>query len=133
MNTNPQPSQSTSSDAHKQSSGARRQYSETFKAELLQACAQPGANVSAMARSHGIRANQVRRWLQKAKAGSHTGRTGTPNAQPKPGFVAVALQSSAPAQADIRMSLQSGDKHLQIQWPISASSQCAQWLREVLA
>ena len=131
MNTNPEPNQP---EVQTQTRGTRRQYSETFKAELLQACTQPGANTSAVARSHGIRANQLRRWLQKAKGSFDTAKAGAPKAQPQPSFVAVARKSEPAAQADIRMNLQSGATRIQIDWPLQASSQCAQWLlREVLA
>ena len=64
MNSNPTPErdQSISPDAQTPTLRVRRQYSETFKAELLQACDQPGATVSAVARKHALRPNQLRRW-----------------------------------------------------------------------
>ena len=42
-----------------------------------------------------------------------------------------ALPSAPPAE--IRIELQHGNTAVQIHWPLQASSQCAQWLREVLA
>jgi transposase len=54
-----------------------------------------------------------------------------------PAFIPVKLESEplrpAVLHADIRIELQHGATAVQIHWPISASSQCAQWLREVLA
>jgi transposase len=54
-----------------------------------------------------------------------------------PGFMPVKLESVAPAccvpLADIRIEFQHARGAMQIHWPLAASSQCAQWLREVLA
>jgi len=41
----------------------RRTYSKQFKAEVAQQCLMPGASVSAIALSHGINANVIRKWL----------------------------------------------------------------------
>jgi len=41
----------------------RRTYDKQFKAELAQQCLIPGASVSAIALSHGINANVIRKWL----------------------------------------------------------------------
>ncbi len=68
MNTNPESSQQAEIKGETQARSARRQYSEEFKSELINACAQAGANISAVARSHAIRPNQLRRWLKKARS-----------------------------------------------------------------
>ena len=41
----------------------RRTYSRLFKAEVAAQCLMPGASVSAIALSHGINANVIRKWL----------------------------------------------------------------------
>ena len=135
MNSNPTPErdQSISPDAQTPTLRARRQYSETFKAELLQACDQPGATVSAVARKHALRPNQLRRWRQKAKGNPPTKKVAPPHAPVQTSFVALAVGGQSMSAPDIRMNLQSGATRIQIEWPVSASSQCAQWLREVLA
>lgn len=57
-----------------------------------------------------------------------------PPAQTKPDFIPVKLAPAPSAQApDIRIELQHTTGTMQIHWPMAASSQCAQWLREVLA
>lgn len=133
MNPNPESSQQTEIKGQAPARRARHQYSEAFKAELLHACTQPGATASAVAHRHGIRPNQLRRWLQKAKDSQPTKKTTPQNAPTQTSFVAVAVKAPPVSMTDIRMNLQSGATRLQIEWPISASSQCAQWLREVLA
>ena len=41
----------------------RRTHSAQFKAQVLTACRQPGASVSAVALAHGLNVNVVRKWL----------------------------------------------------------------------
>ena len=43
----------------------RREYSKAFKAQLVAACAQPGASVGGVALSHGLHANMVHRWIRE--------------------------------------------------------------------
>ena len=56
----------------------RRTYSRQFKAEVAAQCLRPGASVSAIALSHGINANVIRKWLpsspKPAIAMAHAGR-----------------------------------------------------------
>jgi transposase-like protein len=42
---------------------ARRTYPRQFKREVVAQCLAPGASVSAIALSHGINANVIRKWL----------------------------------------------------------------------
>lgn len=66
----------------------RREYSKAFKAQLVAACAQPGASVGGVALSHGLHANMVHRWIREA---------GPVRAQPgvgtdaEPGFISLPL------------------------------------------
>ena len=46
----------------------RRMYSPQFKAEVAAQCLMPGASVSAIALSHGINANVIRKWLPPGPA-----------------------------------------------------------------
>jgi transposase len=41
----------------------RRTYARQFKSEVIAQCMVPGASVSAIALSHGINANVIRKWL----------------------------------------------------------------------
>lgn len=56
------------SDAKAPAIGARkrRTYEPQFKAEVVAQCLMPGASVSAIALSHGINANVIRKWLPPA-------------------------------------------------------------------
>ena len=89
-------------------------------------------------------ANLARRWVAGSVHSRHTRLSKTaPTLAPvhtNPAFLPVKFESvpvapAAPAilQADIRIELQHCATTVHIHWPLSASSQCAQWLREVLA
>ena len=44
----------------------RRRHGREFKAEVLQACREPGASVAGVALARGVNANLVHRWLRLA-------------------------------------------------------------------
>jgi transposase len=47
----------------------RRIFSREYKLEIMQECSVPGASVAAVALSHRINANQVRKWIVQHRAG----------------------------------------------------------------
>ena len=120
--------------------GGRRRvrYSDEFKRQIVAACHAPGVSKAAIALANGLNANMLRRWVVESTRGSN-GQLATiskplPSVQSKPDFIPVKLAPAAPTQTtDIRIELQHTRGTMQIHWPMAASSQCAQWLREVLA
>ncbi|WP_090468701.1 transposase [Pseudomonas mohnii] len=42
----------------------RRSYSKSFKAHVVQECAQPGASIASVAQHHGFNANLVHKWIR---------------------------------------------------------------------
>lgn len=108
----------------------RRRHPAAFKAEVLAACAQPGASVAGVALSHGINANLVHRWRRQA-AEQGQGRRGKAElAEFVPMAITAAPVVSAPE--DIRIELRRGACSVSIAWPTSAATVCAGWLRELL-
>ena len=139
----------------------RRRHSAELKSKVLAACIEPGASIAAVALSHGLNANLVRKWL----AGRGLKRTGLPapvavkasaaeatppNAGPllcaDARFLPIELAAPAPAkrtgpagQADtapatpepIHVELRRGALHLTVRWPTSAAPGCTAWLREL--
>lgn len=123
----------------------RREYSKEFKAQLLAACAQPGASVGRVALSHGLHANMVHRWIRE----SGTVRTlsgACTDAQPS--FISLPLTAMAastcieqaptalppaplspPPSAPVQVRLQRGELVVSLECPLS---QCGALLREVL-
>ncbi|KAA8686781.1 hypothetical protein ALO80_00683 [Pseudomonas caricapapayae] len=58
-------------------------YSKSFKAQVVQECAQPGASIASVAQHHSLNANLVRKWI----------RVQTNNAvAPQPAFIPLSLQ-----------------------------------------
>ena len=101
----------------------RRRYSAELKAQV-------------MAMAHGINANVVHRWRQWAREGGarRTRPSTTPVAATATSFVPVVV-SDAPAGAkaeEIHIELRRGATALAVRWPVSAATQCAVWLRELL-
>ena len=115
----------------------RKRHSAELKAQILAECAAPGASVARVAMSHGINANVVHRWRQLARGGG-TGRTLVPMAAAAPsaieGFVPVMVGAARTAAlvGDIHIELRRGPTALTIRWPVSAATDCAAWLRELL-
>jgi transposase len=105
---------------------SRRRHGAALKAQVLAECAQPGASVAGVAMSHGINANVVHKWRRLAGAKG--------DLAPAPAFVPVALgpAPAAAALADIRIELRHGHTSVAVTWPVSAASQCAAWMRELL-
>lgn len=113
-------------------------YSDEFKRQVVAACHAPGVSNAAIALANGLNANMLRRWIVESSRSSN-GQLATITkpvlpAQVKPDFIPVTFAPTPSAQAaDIRIELQHARGAMQIHWPMAASSQCAQWLREVLA
>ena len=119
----------------------RREYSKAFKAQVVAACAQPGASVGGVALSHGLHANMVHRWIRES---------GAVRVQPGactdagPGFISLPLTAMvasthdapapttshpSPISTPVQVRLQRGELVVSLQCPLS---QCGALLREVL-
>jgi transposase len=113
-------------------------YSDEFKRQVVAACLEPGVSKAAIALANGLNANMLRRWVVESSQGrkSQLATIAKPplTALANPDFIPVQLAPSPSAHAaDIRIELQHGTTGINIHWPMSGASQCAQWLREVLA
>jgi transposase len=120
-----------------------------FKAQVLAECQEPGASVAAVALTHGLNVNLVRKWL----VGRGIKRTGLPaprtvtrmhRAAAEPAatslqFIPVKLAPSAtneatePSVSDIHIELTRGGTQLCVRWPSTQADSCAAWLRELAA
>jgi transposase len=101
----------------------RRTHSEALKAEVVAACADPGASVAAVALAHGLNANLVHKWRRQSSRGPV--RTTNVPLPPQPTAEFVALPLSA---AEIRVEICRGASSVAVHWPISAAAECAAWL-----
>jgi transposase len=113
----------------------RRLHSDEFKANAVAACMQPGVSMAAVAMTHGINANLLRRWVRAAETrpGDETlQRLSTPSlAASCEAFVPLQIPTNATA-AGIRIELRRGATSISVTWPADAASDCAAWMRELL-
>ena len=115
----------------------RRRHSEEFKAQVLAACAEPGASVSAVALSFGLNDDLVHQW-RRGRGHKVSREAAAGSALPQ--FVALSLPAPVAASAAVatdvleavRVELRRGALSVSVSWPLAASSQCAAWLRELL-
>lgn len=139
----------------------RRRHSAELKTKVLVACNEPGASIAAVALSHGLNANLVRKWL----VGRGLKRAGIPapvavkgpnaaNMAPAAApllaadarFLPIELvardsathaesvrpSDTTPATPEpIHIELRRGALHLSVRWPSSAADDCTAWLREL--
>jgi transposase len=114
----------------------RQRYGAELKAQIMAECEAPGASVARVAMAHGINANVVHRWRQLAREGGVRRRqpSTTPVTSTSTSFVPVVV-SDTPTGAksgEIQIELRRGATALAIRWPVSAATECAVWLRELL-
>jgi transposase len=111
----------------------RREYSAELKAQVVQACRQPGASVARVAMAHGINANIVHRWLREPSRALAVAQA--------PAFVPISLappiaqptdRAPPTAASDIRVEVRRGTSVLTVNWPLDGAAACAQWLRDWL-
>ena len=122
---------------------SRRRHSEELKAQVLAACAEPGASVAAVAQAHGLNANLVHKWRRgrgvPTLTRAHPVRSAmTAGAE----FIALALPATPVAAtatngqpitaADIRIEWRRGSAAIAVSWPVSAAPQCARWLLQCM-
>ncbi|MDQ0086591.1 transposase [Variovorax boronicumulans] len=106
----------------------RRRHAAELKRQVLAACAAPGASVAQVALAHGLNANLVHKWRRTVDAGAVDLKNGDQHGE----FVSLTLAPSSAVASDIHLELRRGAIAVNVTWPLSASSQCAAWLREIL-
>ena len=95
---------------------------------------QPGVSMAAVAMSHGVNANLLRRWVRDAEmmpAEGGSTKTATAPALPRPAFVPVTVPATTSPQ-EIRIELRRGPMSITVTWPSDAAAGCAAWMRELL-
>ncbi|PTT14449.1 MULTISPECIES: IS66-like element accessory protein TnpA [unclassified Pseudomonas] len=105
----------------------RRSYSKSFKGQIIQECAQPGASIASVALSHSLNANLVHKWI----------RLQTQNSTAlQPAFVPLHMPlAGANAQAassSICVEIQHPRGSVKVSWPTENAAACATFLRDLL-
>ncbi len=118
---------------------SRRRYTEEFKKQATEACLIPGVSIASVALANGLNANLLRRWVterQEATAGSVT----LPDQHPLeitepsiPGLVPITVaMPEIPPSGEIKIEIHRNQMLISITWPVSQSTSCADWLRDLL-
>jgi len=107
----------------------RRRYDAAVKKQILAECERPGASIAAVAMAHGINANLVHKWRGRAMQRQDSAVAPLPTS-----FLPVPVPSgvSSTVTAEVRIELRRGPVTATVSWPMSAVTECAAWLREVL-
>jgi transposase len=126
---------------------ARRRHSAELKRLILAQCAEPGASIAKVARTHGLNANLVHKWRTASVTRSAAQALTSPSPSPSPSlsFIPVAiaptptptptpppLPAQNAAQPNIRIELRRGPAHVTVSWPLAGAEQCAAWMRELV-
>ncbi|RON16811.1 IS66-like element accessory protein TnpA [Pseudomonas frederiksbergensis] len=105
----------------------RRSYSKSFKAQVIQECAQPGASIASIALSHSLNANLVHKWI-RVQAQKSTAL--------QPAFIPLPMQlagvNSQAASSTICVEIQHPRGTVKVNWPTESASACATFLRDLL-
>jgi transposase len=117
----------------------RRLYSALFKAESVEQRRQVGISSAAVAVSHGMNPNVLRRWIKESESsnGLVLNERKPMTLDETPGFVALPMKSipqqqAATSNAEIRLELQRNGITVVVTWPSSRAAESAAWVREVL-
>lgn len=84
--------------------------------------------------ANGINANLVRRWVKDAESEQDDVEAVVAPKAVKlraAKFVPLPLPSPVPL-SEVRIELQRGATKVVVTWPVTAASECAAWLRELL-
>ena len=115
---------------------SRRRYSDDFKAQVIEACQQPGVSMASVALANGLNANLLRRWVVEAE--SPESRSTVREIQPgiKRGvsseFVQLPIAGGVSSLSDIRVEIWNGNNTIAVTWPVSEAAACGAWLSEWL-
>jgi len=136
---------------------ARRQHTEQFRQKVIEEASRPGVTVSSVARAHDLNVGLLRRWVKdraarerlrshaqaaratlkatsgSAASGDRRDRVVALGVTDQAAFLAIPVaRGESHPPADIRIQFTRGPTSIEINWPLSAASDCGQWLREVM-
>jgi len=113
---------------------ARRNHALELKKAVLDEC-RAGVSVAGVAMAHGLNANLVHKWRRLEQSKTVAAAT-LPS--PAPTFIPLVVASptvTPPTCAEpreLRIELRRGAIVATVNWPMSATAECAEWLRELL-
>lgn len=118
---------------------SRRRYTEEFKKQVIEVCLQPGVSMASVALANGLNANLLRRWVTERQE-EVAGTAILPDQPPleiaeptTPGLVPITVaMPETPPSGEIKIEIHRSQMLISITWPVSQSTSCADWLRDLL-
>lgn len=102
----------------------RRSYSKSFKVQVIQECAQPGASIASVALSHSLNANLVHKWI-RVQTQKYT--------QLQPAFIPLPMPlagaNSQAASSNIRVEIEHPRGTVKVNWPTESAAGSSSTLR----
>jgi len=117
----------------------RRTYSASFRAELVAQCHQVGVSCSAVAISHGMNPNVLRRWIKEAQgmdAPAPSVRQPM-SVDVQSAFVQLPVATAAArtpgiTPTEVRIEIQRNGATVSVMWPACRLEDSVAWVREIL-
>lgn len=121
---------------HQERAGGRtrRRHGAEFKAELVQACRQPGVSLASVALANGVNPSLLRRWVVQ----SDTPMSAPALPRPAPAqpaelqFVPMTVAAGSEQPGSISIEIKRAGVSMAISWPVAEARACAALLREIL-
>lgn len=115
----------------------RRTHAPEFKAQVIEACLQPGVSVAGVALANGLNANYLRRWIKeyREQTARGTGKGALVVSRPaKPtALVPVTIEPPVTREAgEIRIDLRRGTTVVQMAWPATHAALLGGVLKDLL-
>ncbi|BAO30025.1 IS66-like element accessory protein TnpA [Sulfuritalea hydrogenivorans] len=115
----------------------RRTHTPEFKAQVIEACLQPGISVAGVALANGLNANYLRRWVKEHR--EQTARNTVKGAvvvsrHVKPtALVPVTIEAPVARECgEIRIDLRRGATAVQMAWPATHAALLGGVLKDLL-
>jgi transposase len=114
----------------------RRRHDPEFKAQVIEACLQPGVSIAAVALANGLNANFVRQWVRAHREHSQAGPTETTGGEAvkSAGLVPVKIERplSGSGSGEIRLEIRRGATTVQLGWPSRDAAALTRCLNDLL-
>jgi len=116
----------------------RRTHAAEFKAQVIEACQQPGVSVAGVALANGLNANYLRRWVKEHReqiVGSAVKRALVVSRHVKPTTLVPVVRMETPAtreSGEIRIDLRRGGTVVQMAWPATHAALLGGVLKDLL-
>ncbi len=115
----------------------RRTHAAEFKAQVIDACLQPGVSVAGVALANGLNANYLRRWVKEHREQAQgrpvkDGEALSRHAKPAT-LVPVTIEIPVAGESgEIRIDLRRGTTVVQMAWPVAHAALLGGVLNDLL-